>query len=84
MILNQWLCMYAAGNNTSLALHFPILAVGVVNIILSVNKLNHGYTYWIDKKWKCFIWKYPGMDPVYYYFDEPLGVEILNNGVFYN
>jgi len=44
----------------------------------------NGYTYWIDKKWKCFIWKYPGMDPVYYYFDEPLGVEILNNGVFYN
>ena len=43
-----------------------------------------GYTYWIDNNWKCFIWKYLGMDPVYYYFDEPFGIEILNNGVFYN
>jgi hypothetical protein len=42
------------------------------------------YTYWIDNNWKCFIWKYPGSDPVYYYFDEPLGIEILNNGIFYN
>jgi len=43
-----------------------------------------GYTYWIDKERLCFIWKYPGMNEVCYYFDEPLGIAILNNGIFYN